>query len=149
MDESKLTRLLQSYFVLRDQLIPSGESRGSVMMRELLLHVLAAHVARTPLTLKRCYLTFQSATKVIRRDLRLLVADGLVEMKRSPRDRRSVLISPSDFTLARLEELASWIEDSAAPPNGANGSVTSGEKDFNPLIYRPLYAPRGWGGPFG
>ena len=123
MDDSKLGRLLRSYFVLRDQLIPGGEGRGSVMMRELLLHVLAAHTSGTPLTLKQCYLTFPGAIKIIRRDLQLLMSDGLVEMKRSPRDRRRILISPSQLTLARLEELANHVGDPLLLGRGEDGCV--------------------------
>ena len=110
MDDSSVRKLLRSYFVLRDGLLHTGEGRGSVMMRELLLHVLAAHVNGTPLTLKRCYLTFPSATKIIRRDLQLLAADGFIEMERSPRDKRSVHIKPSAATLARLSELTERID---------------------------------------
>ena len=139
MDDSKLTRLLRSYFLLRDQLLPIGEGRGSVMMRELLLHILNADINNTPLTLKRCYLTFPSATKIIRRDLQLLMADGLIEMNRAPRDRRSVLISPSALTLGRLAALARHVDDPSFASDGAIGATPTSGQSFNPLISKTLF----------
>ncbi|MEN9728530.1 MAG: hypothetical protein RL434_2896 [Pseudomonadota bacterium] len=106
-------KLLKAYFLLRDNLLPGMlmADRSEVVMRELLVFIIAHHLTGNPLSLKRLYLSFPSAMKVIRRDIKALEENDLIEVTRASHDKRILVIRPSPATLDRLSNLAKRLND--------------------------------------
>ena len=57
------------------------------------------------LTIKHCILTYPGAEKIVRKNIRMLLEAGYVEVARSDRDRRERLLKPSPITLDRLRRI--------------------------------------------
>ena len=98
-------RALRSYCLIRDALIADYTLRRLPALRELLMTVAWEWSQGRALTIKHCILTYPGAEKIVRKNIRMLLDAGYVEVSRSDRDRRERLLKPSPMTLDRLRRI--------------------------------------------